>query len=485
MSFLFRYSYPLQIGFILVMGIISILATAFFNEVIPVCGGFGFDGEFFGKIAQDYPANITKTIDSKYFQRSLPSLIVYSVATVFNIATSKENIIILFSSYNLALLLICVTAWRRIVKLFELLPYVNWLGFAALFINFSSLKFPFFYPVLTDLTGFTLSVLLIPTLKTNNKVAVLLIMLLGAVTWPAIGYICVVILLFNNVEIVREERYNKINTFIAFLVAFMFAGLAGYLIYRHPHMRGGWLEHTYIVKNGIIPSLMATFLVVFFSVQKLIKGVNFYSLAIFRAVDFKYGVIGIVLFLAIDVIGKFLSNKYNIHSGYSIRMYLNDILIIGSRQPFCFILGHFVYFGPLFVICLLKWEKMCHIIHKMGWKMFLIMAQFLFFMMDSESRHIIGYIPFLTIILVQLFSAYPGNQFLITVLVLSFVFSKSWAPMRTFPFSDWMENYTMNFGCYFSDAIYIFYLVIFSVIAFIFHKLLQNKMEIKVDAGKG
>jgi len=460
---------------VLVFGVIFIFSSRYAGEVVPANNGLGFDGKHYAQLATDFPNNITKAEDSKYFQRSAPAFIVYLISKMLSVEPSNKNLISLFSCLNLILLLLSVYGWSRICEVSGFNNFSNWLGFGALFLNFASLKFPFYYPILTDAMGFTLAVFLLFFYRTNNKPAVLIIMLLSALAWPAIEYMCIAILLFQNKAIELSQKTLRLNTLIAFFIAFVFTGLAGYLIYRHPQMRGGWQEHTWIVKHGIIPSLLATFTVIFFAFNILLNKLDLFSIPLFKIFDLKFGIAGIILFVGIDLAVKKLAHHYNIPSGYSIRMYINDILIIGSRQPFCFIIGHLAYFGPLFVICILRWKQICALIYKHGWPMFFIILQFLFFMMDSESRHILNYIPFIAFLLVQTFENKIQKNFLLLGLIVSFIFSKTWISMSVFPTSNVSENYNVNFGCYLSDTAYILQLLIFTVTCAVFYYMFKKQ----------
>ncbi|MGZ3932523.1 MAG: hypothetical protein ACXVP0_14610 [Bacteroidia bacterium] len=464
-----------QLLILLSFGTILIFASTYYNEITPANKGLGFDGKHYAELAMDFPDAITKAPDTKYFQRSFPSFVVYSITRLFHLEASPNTAIFLFSVYNLLLLLLCVYGWNKICRVSGFNTASNWLGFGALFLNFASLKFPFFYPVLTDITGFTLSVFLVYFFKVRNKTAMLFIMVLSALSWPSIEYMCLALLLFQNKEIVFSEQRKLLPSIIAFLLALGFATLAGYLIYRHPQMRGGWAEHTWIIKNMIIPTLIATFVVIFLALQNLLRGLDLFSIPVFKIIDVKFGLISIVLFLGVDIAIKNLAKHYGIPSGYSIRMYLNDILIIGSRQPFCFLVGHAAYFGPLFTVCIFKWRQICTLVHRYGWALFFIMLQFVFFMLDSETRHILNYMPFIALLLVETFDNKIQRNFLIAGLVVSFLFSKAWISLLHFPTDSPTENYNLNFGCYLSDAAYLIQLFIFTLICIAFYVMLKPR----------
>ena len=76
----------IQLLIIFVFGLIFIGASTYFNEIIPANNGLGFDGKHYAELAMNYPDNITKAIDTKYFQRSFPSLIIYSFVNFLNLS---------------------------------------------------------------------------------------------------------------------------------------------------------------------------------------------------------------------------------------------------------------------------------------------------------------------------------------------------------------------------------------------------------------
>lgn len=464
-----------QLCIILIIGSALTAASLIGHEVIQINGGFGYDGKHYAELAADFPNRITQATDTKYLQRSAPSLLVYGLSRLSGLSSSPDHIILLFSLYNLAMLLLGVYAWNRICRVSGISLRGNWLGFGLLFISFGSLKFPFFYPTLTDVTGFVLSLFLVLCYKTTNKPGMLLIMLLGALSWPALEYMCLALLLFKNVPIIPRDKPLLVNSLLAFFSAFAFAGLAAYLIYRHPNMRGGWQEPTWLVQHAIIPSLLATFITIFLSLKALLKHLDLFKIPVFRIVDYGYGFAAIVLFLGIDVAVKALAKSYGIPAGYSLRMYFNDILIIGSRQPFCFLVGHLAYFGPVLGLCILRWKQICALVYQYGWPLFFIVVQALFFMLDSESRHSLNYLPFFTFLSVQVVQPVLSKPLLLAGLGLSFLFSKVWISIFRFPTSNWSENYNINFGCYLTDNAYLVQLLIFTMLCGLFYYLLKKQ----------
>lgn len=467
----------LQLLIIFVWGLISII-WSLHGEIIGINNGLGYDGKNYAQLAADYPTAIRKATDTKYFQRSGPSAVVYGLLRATGLESGDRNIILVFACFNLLMLLLGVYAWNRSCNVSGLGHLAVWLGFTALFLNFAALKFTFFYPVLTDTAGFALSLWLLYAFCSNNKPVMLLIIVLSALSWPAIEYMCLVLLAFNNNPLERSEPSRRLNTVLALGISLVFVLLAGYLIHRHPHMRGGWAEHTYIIKNWIIPTLIATFIALFLSLRYLFNSFRLLTIRVFKAVDLKYAIAAVVVFAGTDFVIKTLAKNYGIHSGYSLRMYFNDMLIIGSRQPFCFWVGHIAYFGPLLLFCFFRWKQMCSIAGDYGWSLFLLLVQFVFFMMDSESRHILNYMPFIVFLLVKTFDRQLQPGFVIGCSVLSFLFSKAMLSMYNFPTSSWSENYNVNFGCYLTDTAYGIQLAVFAVTGCAFYMLLKKQKSL-------
>src|SRR5262249_41392770 len=94
-----------------------------------------------------------------------------------------------------------------------------------------------------------------------------------------------------------------------------------------------------------------------------------------------------------------------------------------------------------------------------------------------ESRHILNYLPFIAFLLVQTFSNSLRPSFVIGCSILSFLFSKAWISLYTFPGPSWPENYNVNFGCYLTDMAYALQFALFVLTGTVFYFFLKKQQN--------
>ncbi len=87
------------------------------SEKIPIGGGFGFDGSFYGVAAMVPSIQDLQALDAYHMMRTLPSIVVRS----FLLATGQDliapNVIAGFALLNIVLLTLGALIWIRICRL--------------------------------------------------------------------------------------------------------------------------------------------------------------------------------------------------------------------------------------------------------------------------------------------------------------------------------------------------------------------------------
>ena len=141
----------------------------FFGYVLSVNDGFGYDGNYYGTTAKKFYQQVFGGELTFYrIQRIFPSFIMSCLLTILNLPKENYYVVKLWQIYHMVLLQVCVLIWIRIANMYKLdLRYI-WLGFFLGFVNFANVMVTFWYPVLTDLTAFTLGFLLLYFHLKNN-----------------------------------------------------------------------------------------------------------------------------------------------------------------------------------------------------------------------------------------------------------------------------------------------------------------------------
>jgi hypothetical protein len=134
-----------------------VLTLGLWGEKVPVGGGLGWDGQVYGAMALDFRGTVLEAPITAYrVQRVLPSALVYAGLRGTGATRDVETVIRGFVVLNTVLLVGCVMLWTSIARALGIGPRGEWLGFVALFVNWAVLKQGTYYPVLTDISAFTL-----------------------------------------------------------------------------------------------------------------------------------------------------------------------------------------------------------------------------------------------------------------------------------------------------------------------------------------
>ena len=191
-------SFALMLFIIATLGISSI----FWGEKIPINGGFGWDGQIYGTVAQQMDVH---ALDTYYFHRILPSTIVHYALILLRQPLDNHTIILAFSLLNLAMLLLSCVLYRFIAKELLLGNAGFWFGFAAIFVNYPCAKVFWYYPVQTDTTALALSLALLLFYLKKQPFLVFSVALLGAFTFPTLIYAGTFLLVFPPQAIAERE----------------------------------------------------------------------------------------------------------------------------------------------------------------------------------------------------------------------------------------------------------------------------------------
>jgi hypothetical protein len=149
-------------------------AFTFFNEIIPVRDGLGFDGYHYYKVVLDGINQIVhKTINGYHFFRIFP----YILFDIFNFPKSLDFTLTAFKIINLIAIGLSVFYFFKICKFYKLEVNVSNLGFILLFYSFPVLKYVNYNPMQTDHLSFFFSIIGFYYTLTRNHIHFMLFML--------------------------------------------------------------------------------------------------------------------------------------------------------------------------------------------------------------------------------------------------------------------------------------------------------------------
>jgi hypothetical protein len=454
-----RLSVYLTSDYFLVLAALLIsLIGLIFGEKIKYGGGFGMDGYFYGTWARDFFSSIfVGGVDLYYIQRILPSAVVHYSLRLLHLPLTNRNIITAFGILNVIAITCSAYVWCLIANKLAISRQGKLFGFMALFLNFALMKWPSYYPVLTDVLGFFIGLLMIYFYLLDKKIGLFILMGLGAFVWPMLIYQGALLLMFP-----RDEVRDKTCTSAPYGLNIV-AGAAvalGVLVYL------AWLAlHTDLTMTRIPPMTSLVHLSIAISVLYLFFGFVV-LLDCDKLFDFKhlFGYVkrwtffaAIIFFFAIKWLQGSLAN------GPSLRSFSEELYLIASAnlaKPAIFYVAHVMFFGPIIILALFFWKSASKIMHQHGLGLTLCLAFGLLLSLNSQSRQLISFFPLLVTFVVKGIddiSWRPYHLFLFAS--VSVVLSKVWLLISGAPidldetkFSE--QLFYMNVGPWMSDYMY-------------------------------
>ena len=442
----FFNSTSLMILIVLVMGTISI----FFGEKIEANNGLGYDGKRYAEITQNFPQYVLHNQLSPYrIQRILPSAIVHYTLKSLGVPLEYRNIIRGFELYNLALILITIYVWSLISYELKLGIKGKWLGFLALYINFPLAKLNYYYPVLTDTSAFALGIILLYCFLKDNRVGVLFVTIAGAFTWPTMMYYGIILYLLPRREITHGPAKPCLDVTLAISSsAIVLSGIIYYYFIRHSDIYPSSVVP--LVDRVVYLSIAVVILYVFFSLRPIFDYDQLYNTKHLTKIDPKRLIVISVVFVSIRILQYFLAGP-----GSSPKI-LELTCMLAIQRPFIFYLSHVIYYGPIILLTCLLWNRICRISHQFGIGLTLFMLMNIMLSLNSESRFLIPFFPFIVTLTVKSTEELRWrSSYYWFFAILCLLYSKIWLGINAGNAGPWKILYFMNFGPWMSNVMFI------------------------------
>lgn len=479
-SYLFQRSYTsyrkLELSFIFLF-CAWLIISAFWGEHVLTHNGLGQDGMEYADIARNFPNFLLNHSLSQYrFQRILPSGIVYLIAEFSQISLiPPQNVVLIFSIYNLILLLLAVGLWYRIANKLQWTPAIRLISFAGLFLNFAIFKVALFNPVLTDPSAFFVGLLLVYYFLEDKYIKLLLTTFFGAFIFPT--FLTLGLLLFTfplqqptsiSIPNLPKPHYSAASIVIANIMGltaataaillYLFHGINKTLPYWHSPlglMLGAVGLFLYVVM-GSIPLLNMKFNIKkYFNPTRIITAISIFMLVKF-----------FIFFMSNGTTGDL-----------STYTFVRAIFIRALAFPLIFFISHIIYFGPIILLIAFFWKEFVIFIQTRGLAVISVTVLTFFLSLNSESRQLINFFPFIIIMFADMLNQQrPSNRFVIAFILLSMLTSKIWMLCNsTLAFPSHYRWTAMSFGPWMSAQMYVINCFAVIVIAFIMYRLLKER----------
>ena len=215
-----------NLGLALILLATGLFLTVF-GERMQLADGLGYDGLEYGRWAMEFDAVLDGRVPVSAYRifRILPSALAHGTLRLIGAALAPDNVIRFFQVYNLGLLCLAALAWGGIADALSLGGRGKLLGFLGLFCNHAVLKFNFYYPVLTDVSGYACAVFLLWAFVCSRPWLTAFFALAGTFCWPPLLAYGAVALLFPR----RNQRPGLPSRRDGLLAAGLAAGGYGVL----------------------------------------------------------------------------------------------------------------------------------------------------------------------------------------------------------------------------------------------------------------
>ena len=481
-----------------------------FMPIIPIASGFGWDGVFYGKVAMDFQ-NMIGNIDSYHANRIFPAILIHYIFTIFDLPLNLKSVILGYQIYNIIIIVCSAIFWVLISKRLLLKPIAKWIGFCALFINYPILNFHFYYPAATDGTAFFIGILMLYSYLERKNILLLIITMISFFTWPVGIVIGFLLFIYSKTDsAVSYYKNKKISLIFILLILFPFLSLIGvnfvgeiknlivqtgldgkiFRKFNYPDIFTPFNYYYFI--NGI---LIAVYLVVVY--WFILKNFDFSKF--FRSNFKKIVLLKIlisILILIILLILKRLIYSPSLETLTPLSYFSYYFKENNVRFTLEFIVCHISYWGPIIIILILFCKDFINQLQKFSLP---IMLGFLFAVVvgvNSESRTIINFYPFIVVVLLQAvdFSKFKNVKlFVILFLVISLLYSKVWLPIElpssVFPekiITDLdkfpMQWYFMNFGRFMNFQMYCIHAIAAVIFISIFWFIIKKPKQLSITS---
>lgn len=466
-----------------------------YGEKYPATNGFGTDGFVYKTFVVSL--NESFYFDSFFIRRIFPSFLIRLVLDFMTLELSPVNIFYSFELLNLLCLFISSLFIKKIFIFFDVDLKKQLLGFILLFVSFALIKWPFYFPAMTDSVGFCLSILLLYFYLKDKPVGIVIVTLMLAFTWP-MGYYQGIILLalpYKRLEFISHtQKWNVIikgGSVLFYLLVFTVVIL----------MNGSDTNIAFVPK--IDQSLLAITVIfssfLFWGFSFLFMNAKLFNIREFIA-SLKLGrlFLSVLVFVGVSFFISLLHLPES--SVYKMSTILENPIVHSSVRPLLTHVSHFTFYGVAFCLMVIYWKRIANVISRNGWGLTIAIALNLYlFGIMPESRMLINLFPWIVIFLVVALKQVSfSNLFYAVVVTLGFAASRIWLVINyeldpvlgmlvdkngSLDFPN--QKFYMNMGPWMSEYAYylqgIFMIVCFCVLFVCLFKVkkdLQNKFKV-------
>lgn len=477
------YFFPVLVG---LWGVFYFL----FGEKIPANNGLGWDGFRYADILKNLLHS--KEIDSYTAMRVYPSFLLRSFYSIFNIELSDQNIVRGFELLNVLSVFFTVFFIKKIFIHLKLKFETQILGFILLIFNYAFLKHTFFYPVLTDLTALCLSTMLLYFWLKNETINMIIIILIGAFTWPILFYQGLLLIVFP-VEQKEPVYVNKWFRILFSVVSLVFASALIYYFIFKQKLDAPYLFTLKIDRDLLMLSITGVLMIYYFLPFIFFDKRLFQFSEIKNKIHLNRLLVIAVLYVFFHIGVRTFNLKNTDSSDFTVEHVLSTPIIYSHVKPLISLVTQCSFYGLIIVFLILFWRKFIKSVQSFGLGITLAFALNLYLCaLISEARILINLLPWIVVFLMPVFDKYKlSSGILFLIFVLNFIISKVWLTIHydffnnpyntdgTIGFPN--QKYYMHTGVWMTEGMwklqFVLMLLVFIISFFVFYKINFNSKK--------
>ncbi len=462
------------VGMAVLVAVLAVLTIAV-GERIGINGGLGWDGMGYALWAREFPHEVLeKGVTVYHAQRQLPPALVHYVLRT-------DDVIRGFQLLDAGCLVIAAYLWGRIGLVLAWSRPAAWAGFAAVFGSFAIARHALYYPTLTDATAFALGMAMAWAFLARRPIALWIVALAGAFTWPALPALALGLLVLRRDPLVGEPVRRPIAAVAAVLAALSACAVAVHY-YRVPYPGDEkWLAH--IPRDLLavtLPVLAAWTCAAAYLLVRSSSGLAAYGkrLVAWRTL---FAIAGIAVVYVLRAL--WIHRVATQGPGPTGEQFACELALESLRGPGWDLVHHVVYYGPIVLVAIGAWRSVTRVAASFGPGALLALAMVVAFAVGSESRQWLHLFPLLVALTIAATHEWWTPSRTVIFIALCLAWSKLWWPLRyDLPGSsfEWPAlRYFMQQGPWASTETFLWHLCAAVATALVLLAMLRQKQSKK------
>ena len=359
-------------------------------------------------------------LNSYQSHRILPAVIVRQSMKSLGIPFQSDRIVLAFACFNALLLSLAGYMWGRLSLHCQWSTTAAWCGFVGLFLNYAAMKVPFYTPVMTDTSAFTLGMFAVYFFMVSNTIGLAITLLLAGFTWPALMYFGAALLVFpkrTNGEM--HPAPLRLNHAVAFLVAVFYLWSARHYFLMHiseatAPKPTGWTQIMRSVIRPVLPVTLALHTAFIYVVIAYLLNTNEWHVPNFfkDRRKLRRTIWGLCLAVGLFVIVHFALQAIlkPANTGLTGAGLWKSIVLVNAARPLGFIVAHSVFFGALVPFALAFGFRLLENTRILGLGAIIYACAMFLLGLHTESRLSVTFLPFLAMLTTQCIDENPHKR---------------------------------------------------------------------------